>query len=1129
MAVGEPPRPLTCTGCGVALIPEKAFCHRCGAPAPARCAGCGAPLAPTFRFCPDCGTRVGIASPGASAPGDRLARRVPPALAAKIRASRRMGDGERKQVTVLFCDLAGSTAIAARLDPEEWHDLLERYLDLAFAEIYRREGIVNQLAGDGLMALFGAPVAHEDAPARAVEAALAIQEAIARLNTEELAGRDLALCPRIGIHTGPVVVGTVGNDLKMDYTALGDTTNLASRLEGLAPPGGVLISEATERLVRGVFRLRARGPVAIRGRAEAVPAFEVLGRGEGASPMAIAAERGLTPFVGRARELAQLEACYRAAVGGHAQAVAVVGEAGRGKSRLLWEFRTRIAGEPVTILEARCSALDQSVPYLPLRTMLRRHFGIARGEPAAQACARIAERVRAWDPGLDRIHPHLCRLLALPAEDRPGDHTEHLEPETFMAIAQLVHAESERAPVVVLVEDLHWIDTPSRELLESAVAKLAAERVMLVVTHRPDYEGAWRPGGAFTQLRLQPLADAEVTTIIRAVAGGALPGELERRILEKAEGSPFFAEEITRALVEAGLVTAGEGRARVTRPVEEIQIPGTVQEVVAARLDRLAGDAKRVAQVAAVLGRQFTSSQLEELLAGEGIDVRAELAELVRRGVLHRQSFLSPDEFRFGESLTQEVAYGSLLLKQRRQLHERIGRMLEAAGGQGAEHSALVAHHFARSDDREKAIEALLRAAADAERVPSYATAARLYRQAWQLAEAGLAADGGGRHHRWIVEATRGFSRVTVIHGPGERGEALRAAERGRALARACEDPEALVELSLYLGTVQSFGDARELATGITVIEEALAIAHRMGLAEPGLRISRGLGLAYLLDGRFALAERTLAWVVAELEHLGHGERLSELYLGSRVVRDAVLVHGDAFDRALALLKETYALAVRAGNRTVQSHAAGSAAHVHFLQGRNAEAREWAERAIALAETIGARSTVATVAGVALVAALEHGEAVPVERYLALIDLGLPALGLTVLNHRFVADALLAVGDRERAARYLAHLRRRTGARLAAAQAALATGRLLAGLEPADTAGAARAFAEAIAIAEAIGARSLLAAAHLGAASCAAACDDRAAARRHVDRSLALSQMLGLERYRARAQALAAALGSAAP
>jgi class 3 adenylate cyclase/tetratricopeptide (TPR) repeat protein len=1128
MAVGEPPRPLTCTGCGVALIPEKAFCHRCGVPVPARCTGCGAPLAPTFRFCPDCGARVASASPDAGR-SDRLGRHVPPALAAKIRASRAAADGERKQVTVLFCDLAGSTAIAARLDPEEWHDLLERYLDLAFAEIYRREGIVNQLAGDGLMALFGAPVAHEDAPARAVEAALAIQEAIARLNTEELAGRDLALCPRIGIHTGPVVVGTVGNDLKMDYTALGDTTNLASRLEGLATPGGILISEATERLVRGVFRLRSRGPVAIRGRTGAVAAFEVLGRGEGASPMAIAAERGLTPFVGREQELAQLEACYRAAVRGHAQAVAVVGEAGRGKSRLLWEFRARIAGEPVTILEARCSALDQSVPYLPLRTMLRRHFGIAHGEPAAQACARIAERVQAWDPGLDRVHPHLCRLLALPAEERPGDDAAHLEPETFAAIAQLVHAESERAPVVVIVEDLHWIDAPSRELLESAVAKLAAERVMLVVTHRPDYEGAWRPGGAFTQLRLQPLADAEVTTIVRAVAGGALPGELERRILEKAEGSPFFAEEITRALVEEGLVAADEGRARVTRPVEEIQIPGTVQEVVAARLDRLAGDAKRVAQVAAVLGRQFTASQLQELLAGEGIDVRLELAELVRRGVLHRQSFLSPDEFRFGESVTQEVAYGSLLLKQRRQLHERIGRMLEAAGGQGAEHSALVAHHFARSDDREKAIEALLRAAADAERVPSYATAAHLYRQAWQLAEAGLPADGIGRHHRWIVEATRGFARVTVIHGPGEHSEALRAAERGRALARACEDPDALVELSLYLGTVQSFGDARELATGIAIIEEALAIARRMGLAEQSLRASRGLGLAYLLDGRFALAERTFAWVMAELEHLGHAERLSELYLGSRVVRDAVLVHADAFDRALSSLHETYALAVRAGNRTVQSHAAGSAAQIHFLQGRNTEARAWAERAIALAEAIGARSTVATVAGIALVAALEHGEAAPVERYLAPIDHGLAAFGVTALSHRFVADALLAVGDRERAARYLGHLRRRPGARLAAAQAALATGRLLAGLEPGDTAGAARAFAEAIAIAEAIGARSLLAAAHLGAASCAVARADPAAARHHIGRSLALSRTLGLERYRAPAQALADALGGTAP
>ncbi|HLK12911.1 MAG TPA: adenylate/guanylate cyclase domain-containing protein [Candidatus Binatia bacterium] len=1126
MAVGGAQRPLVCTSCGVALIPGKAFCHDCGAPAPARCPQCGAPLAPTFRFCPDCGARVeGQAAPPPADARDRLARHVPPALAAKIRATRGAVDGERKQVTVLFCDLAGSTAIAARLDPEEWHDLLERYLDLAFAEIYRREGIVNQLAGDGLMALFGAPVAHEDAPARAVEAALAIQDAIGRLNAGDLAGRDLALRPRIGVHTGPVVVGTVGNDLKMDYTALGDTTNLASRLEGLAPPGGILISEATERLVRGAFRLLPRGPLAVKGRAEAVPAFEVLGRSEGATPMAIAAGRGLTPFVGRAQELAQLEACYRAAVTGRAQVVAVVGDAGSGKSRLLWELREKIGGAPVTFFEARCSALDQSVPYLPFLTMLRRHFGITRGEPAERACERIAERVRCWDPALDRAHPHLCRLLALPVEEAPGHDAERLEPETFATIARLVHAESERAPVVMLVEDLHWIDGPSRQLLESAVARLEQERVMLVVTHRPDYEGSWRPGGAFTQLRLHPLPDAEATTMIRAVAGGTLPAELERRILDKAEGSPFFTEEITRALVEAGLVTAGDGRARLTRPVEDIHIPGTVQEVVAARLDRLGGDAKRVAQVAAVLGRQFARGQLEELLAGEGIDVGAELEELVRRGVLHRQSFLSPDEFRFGESVTQEVAYESLLLKQRRQLHERVGRMLEASGGAGAEHSALVAHHFARSDDREKAITALLRAAADAERVPSYGTAAHLYRQAWELAEAGLSADAAGRHHGWVLEATRGFCRVTVIHGPGERSDAQRAAERGRTLARALEDPEALAELSLYHGIMATFGDPREFAAGIATIEEALAIAQRAGLALQGFRISRGLGLAYLLDGRFALAERTLTWVVAELEHLGHAERLTDLYLGSRTVRDAVLFHGDDLERALGLLRETHDLAVRAGNRTVEGHAAGSAAQVYFLWGRYAEAREWAERAIAIAEAISDRSTIASVAGVALVAAVERGEPVAAERYLALIDLGLAALGVTALNHRFVLDALLAVGDLERAQRYVAQLRLRVGARLSAAQAALATGRLHARLGPGHRPAAARAYEEAIALAESLGARSLLAAAHLGAAALAAEHDDQPAALRHVGRSLALSQALGLERYRAPAQALAATLG----
>src|SRR5437899_2692101 len=333
---------MRCTACGAELIAGKKFCHACGASVVVQCRGCGATIDPEFRFCPDCGLQQNAAVHDGAPPSTtdaftRLSRHIPSGLIHKIRATQGAVAGERKQVTVLFCDLVGSTAIAAGLDPEEYHDLLDRYLEIVCGEIYRFEGIVTHLAGDGLMALFGAPLAHEDAPQRAVRAALGIHEALARFSETE----GVALRARVGINTGPVVLGTVGNDLKMDYTAIGDTTNLAARLESLAAPGTILVSEATHRLVRGFFQVRSAGPLAVKGKSEPVAAYEILGASAAATPMASAAERGLTPLVGRDEELAQLEASFQRLAGNRAQVVAAVGEAGLGKSRLLSASRRR--------------------------------------------------------------------------------------------------------------------------------------------------------------------------------------------------------------------------------------------------------------------------------------------------------------------------------------------------------------------------------------------------------------------------------------------------------------------------------------------------------------------------------------------------------------------------------------------------------------------------------------------------------------------------------------------------------------------------------------------------------------------------------------------------------------------
>jgi len=383
---------MQCVNCGTTLIAGKPFCHACGARVMTACPQCGATLTPGFRFCPDCGFQLAaqagdapVLPPTVAAP--RVLPSMPEELAQKIRASKDAVEGERKQVTVLFCDLAGSTALAERLDPEEYHDLLEQYLELAFREIYRFDGIVNQLAGDGFMALFGAPVAHEDAPQRAVRAALDLQRALTTFNERLLAERGLELRARVGIHTGPVVVGTVGNDLKMDYSAIGDTTNLAARLESLAEPGAIFISEPTFRLVRGMFRVRPVGPFTVKGKREPVHAYAVLGLGEATTPMALAAERGLTPFVGRAAELAQIDACFRRLHEHFAQVVTVVGDAGSGKSRLVYEIKQRLSGEPVVFFEARCSAWNQSTSaWCPMS----RRTAPASGSPAR--CARGTPR-----------------------------------------------------------------------------------------------------------------------------------------------------------------------------------------------------------------------------------------------------------------------------------------------------------------------------------------------------------------------------------------------------------------------------------------------------------------------------------------------------------------------------------------------------------------------------------------------------------------------------------------------------------------------------------------------------------------------------------------------------------------
>jgi len=1083
----------------------------CGTRAAQRCDNCGGALEPTFRFCPQCGHAVAPV-PAPPAPEIPPAAETPAAAPVPGPAP---AIGERKQVTVLFCDLVGSTAIAERLDPEEYGEIIDRYLERVFPEIYRFGGIVNTLAGDGLMALFGAPVAHEDDPRRAVRAALAIRDTLGRLAETIRAQQGIELRARIGIHTGPVVVGNVGNSFKMDYTAIGDTTNLAARLQTLASPGSILVSEATYRLVRGFFVVHPTGPLDVRGKSEPVTAYEVLSRTPTASPMTVAAERGLTPLVGRDVELARLAGAFDRIGRDAPRVLSVIGEAGIGKSRLLYEFRRRLDGRPASFFEGRCSSMNQIVPYHPVLSMLRNFFGLASDDTPESARDKLAAKLGVKYEKLGRMYPLLSRFLALPGGTHIEQPGEAFTREVSEAVANLILAESQHTPVLVIVEDLHWIDQPSRELFEALVKQLAAAPVLLLVTHRPDRDAELRVAGASVErLQLVRLSAAEITAILRAVAGGVLPGELEMLLVGKAAGSPFFAEELVRTLIEEGHLEQNGAGLRLARPLAQIPIPGTIHEVIAARIDRLEPAAKRVMQVAAVLGRQFSRADLTALLAEEGIDVARELDELVARGILHRKVALGRDELRFGESLTQEVAYESLLLRQRRQLHERVARRLDSQPAGGAGRSALRAHHWARSDDRGRAADAFLQAARDAESVPSYRDAADFYRRAWDTAEGAYGELQDERYLRIALEATGSLSRLVVYFGLPFVQDAARAAERGRELAEYFHDDEARAAFLYMLGVMtMQHGGRDDYVRGITLAERGLEIAEAKGLRLAASRIVRGLCINYAIDGRFEAAWQRIGSMLATMETSENRAQPSDLYLSARWVKDVLLYASDDLTEALAHSSETRALGERAHNRTIRCTTSGIMAQVLCLRGEYERARVLADESLAIAEEIGNVNAFPGSASIALIARAELGEVVDPAPYVERIEQGLAAAGFMQLNVRFVAEALLAVGDVARAEAHAETLHGSIGGRLRQAYVALAFGDVMQRVGRLDR--AEQGYREAYGLATEIGARSLLVGAILGLAEIAER-QRRAPDRRELERARRLCDEVGLGRYRPR-------------
>jgi len=832
----------------------------------------------------------------------------------------------------------------------------------------------------------------------------------------------------------------------------------------------------------------------------------------------VAEARGLTPLVGRDRELAQLEACFERARDGLAQVAAVVGQAGSGKSRLLYELRRRLADEPVALFEARCSSIASSVPHAPWIGMLQRYLGLVSGEPAEEATRKVEEAVEDAGDKKAWILPVLLDLLSLPTPGIDKIAAGDFKRRAFDAVDWVVTRAGLERPVLMIVEDLHWIDDASREMLDLAVSRFDTGTAMLLVTHRPQYRSSWSSTVAFTQLGLRPLPDAEAISIVRHHAGGQLPTELEARILNKGEGNPFFLEELTRSLVEEGAVVVGDGRAATARPADEIRIPDSLHDLIGARLDRLRPAAKRTVQVASAIGRQFERRQLERLLAGEDPDLDSELDELESLGVIHRKTDLTGgDEYRFGESLMQEVAYESLLLRERRQLHGRIAEVTAedcCRRGEGLADSALMARHYARSDEPEKGIELLLRAATEAERLPSYGDAANLYRETWELAEATLsnARDNRSQLLKLTLRSALGVCTVAVLYGTDHAlGE--RAAVRAEELARELGDEESLVRcMALRGGALISSGPAR-FEDGIATIERAVEVAKRAGLTRLIATASRGLALAYTFDGRFEEAQAVLDHVFVELERTGERETLSDAYLGSRFFQTRLHLASDDLASAESYAHETLELARRAENRTMASMGLSTLATVTFVRGAYAEAETWAQQALSLGIEIGSAAAVRTGQLIALGVRLRAGDRSASSEELDRIDHGLVSGGGRASDAPLMVEVLLGAGAVDRAER-LAHAGfDSAGGQLARARVSVALGQVDLARGPGCWAEAEHRFGAALETSSTLGARSTIALSHLGLAQLAADRRDRDTARRQARLAEEIFEELGMAHY----------------